>query len=276
MPLFDTHAHFDTFSADGSVDAVLARATDAGVARLCAVGSSAPSNALCVRLADSRPDLVVAAVGYDREQLAPADRDLPALRALAASSPRVRAVGEIGLDYHYSPDTARPQRALFESMLALALDLALPVVVHSREADADTLAMLRDYSDAWRRSVSPSRSPGVLHCFTGGPAFADALLPLGFMISFSGILTFRNADPLREVAARIPGDRLLVETDSPYLAPVPHRGAPNEPAYVALVADTLAAVRSSDPAAVADLTFANAARFFSLPPTPTPNQGPLP
>jgi TatD DNase family protein len=267
MPLFDTHAHFDTFDADGTTAAVLSRAAAAGVERLCAVGSSAASNALCVRLAESDPARILAAVGYDREQLDPAARDLPALRTLAAR-PCVRAIGEIGLDYHYSPDTARPQRALFESMLALALDLALPVVVHSREADADTLAMLRDYSDAWRASVSPTRSPGVLHCFTGGPAFADGVLERGLMVSFSGILTFRNAAPLRDIASRIPADRLLVETDCPYLAPIPHRGETNEPAYVALVADTLAALRATTPSAIASLTFSNATRFFSLPSVP--------
>ena len=261
---FDSHAHFDTFP---DPDAVLARAAAAAVTRLCAVGSSPDSNRLVLDLASDRPAVLGAAVGLDREQIA-APPDLPLLRSQLAS-PSVRAVGEIGLDYHYSPDTARPQRRLFETMLGLCLDLSQPAIIHSREADADTLALLRDYTSQWRRSVSPDLPPAVLHCFTGSPAFADALLELGLDLSFSGILTFRNADTLRETAARVPPDRLLLETDCPYLAPVPRRGEPNEPAFLPLVADVLAAARQTTPAAVAGLTFRNACRFFRWDPPST-------
>ncbi len=304
MKLFDTHAHFDPFVADGTVDAVLGRAAAAGVDRICAVGSSAASNELVVRLAAERPDLLVAAVGYDRDQIGnPCDMD--ALAALAAA-PGVVAVGEIGLDYYYSAETAPQQRALFAQILAFALERRRPVIVHSRYADADTLAMLGEFSTAWKIRHLPDHSvenpvpdphglapwvnqvgggamatpstcsptaqggggpihpPGVLHCFTGDAAFAENLLALGFLISFSGIVSFNNAEPLREVARGIPADRLLIETDCPYLTPKPFRGKVNEPAYVARVAEVLAEARGTAPEALAEATFANAQRLFQL------------
>jgi TatD DNase family protein len=147
------------------------------------------------------------------------------------------------LDYHYSADTAAAQKALFSSMLDGARHHGLPVVVHSREAEADTLALLENHRSAWRGD--PDRL-GVLHCFTGDLPFAQALLALGMMISFSGIVTFKNAAALRDVAAAVPDDRLLIETDSPYLAPVPYRGKRNEPAYVCFIASALAELRGCE------------------------------
>ena len=267
--LFDTHAHFDPFVADGTVAAVLARAAAAGVARLCAVGSSEASNELVVRLAQEHPDMLVAAVGYDRDQI-DKSRDAEKLAALA-QHPGVVAVGEIGLDYYYSPETAPAQRALFGQMLEFALQHRRPVIVHSRYADDDTVEMLANFSTHWKKVFhtleNPAAAvppPGILHCFTGDAAFAEELLALGYFISFSGILSFNNAGPLREVARHIPEDRLLVETDCPYLTPKPFRGKVNEPAYVARVADVLAEARGVPPAAVAEATFANALRIFQL------------
>jgi TatD DNase family protein len=293
MKLFDSHAHFDPFVADGTVDAVLERAAAAGVRGICAVGSSEASNELVVRLAAARPDRLVASVGYDRDQI-DSPRDLDKLAALA-DQPGVVAVGEIGLDYYYSADTAPQQRALFAQMLDFALARRLPVIVHSRYADADTLAMLGEFSTAWknlfhtvekndanfppRGKTSPEFStpwkkvfhtvenpppPGILHCFTGDAAFAENLLALGFLVSFSGIVSFNNAGPLREVAKQVPEDRLLVETDCPYLTPKPFRGKVNEPAYVARVAEVLAEARGTAPDALAEATFANALRVFQL------------
>jgi len=262
---FDTHAHFDAFAAEGSVAAVLARAAAAGVERMCAVGSSEASNELVVRLAREQPGTLVAAVGYDRDQLEKS-RDPEKLAALAAD-PAVVAVGEIGLDYYYSPDTAPAQRALFGQMLAFAAERKLPVIVHSRYADDDTIDLLGEFSTMWKKvfhSVEKPPPPGLLHCFTGDAAFAEELLALGFFISFSGILTFNNAGPLREVAKLVPADRLLVETDCPYLTPKPFRGKVNEPAYVARVGEVLAAARGAEVAALAETTFANARRFFQL------------
>lgn len=294
MKLFDTHAHFDTFAAEGTVAAVLARAAAAGVETTCAVGSSEASNDLVVRLAREHPATLVAAVGYDRDQLEK-PRDMEKLAALAADS-AVVAVGEIGLDYYYSAETAPAQRALFGQMLAFAAARKRPVIVHSRYADDDTVEMLGEFSTAWKKSVSdpqglapwvnqaggdatasqlprsptaqggrgPIPPPGILHCFTGDAAFAEELLALGFYVSFSGIVSFNNAGPLREVAKLIPEDRLLIETDCPYLTPKPFRGKVNEPAFVARVAEVVAEARGADVAALAETTCANARRIFQL------------
>lgn len=294
MKLFDTHAHFDTFAAEGTVAAVLARAAAAGVETTCAVGSSEASNDLVVRLAREHPATLVAAVGYDRDQLEK-PRDMEKLAALAADS-AVVAVGEIGLDYYYSAETAPAQRALFGQMLAFAAARKRPVIVHSRYADDETVEMLGEFSTAWKKSVSdpqglapwvnqaggdatasqlprsptaqggrgPIPPPGILHCFTGDAAFAEELLALGFYVSFSGIVSFNNAGPLREVAKLIPEDRLLIETDCPYLTPKPFRGKVNEPAFVARVAEVVAEARGADVAALAETTCANARRIFQL------------
>ena len=294
MKLFDTHAHFDTFAAEGTVAAVLARAAAAGVETMCAVGSSEASNDLVVRLAREHPATLVAAVGYDRDQLEK-PRDMEKLAALAADS-AVVAVGEIGLDYYYSAETAPAQRALFGQMLAFAAARKRPVIVHSRYADDDTVEMLGEFATAWKKSVSdpqglapwvnqaggdatasqlprsptaqggrgPIPPPGILHCFTGDAAFAEELLALGFYVSFSGIVSFNNAGPLREVAKLIPEDRLLIETDCPYLTPKPFRGKVNEPAFVARVAEVVAEARGADVAALAETTCANARRIFQL------------
>lgn len=258
MPdLVDTHAHFDDFALPEGVAEVLGRARDAGVRRVVAVGGSPAGNERAVAVARHNPGVAMAAVGYDRYRAGEDCADAP-LRALLAD-PCTVAVGEIGLDYHHAPDTAAAQRRLFEEMLALAAEAGKPVVVHSREADEDTLAALRAHARAWRGAAERI---GVLHCFTGGAAFAKALLDLGFMLSFSGIVSFRNAGPLREVAASVPEDRLLVETDTPYLAPVPVRGRPNEPAFLPYVVAAVAAARGAPPDAVAAATARNAARLF--------------
>lgn len=265
MALFDTHAHFDGFAAEGSVAAVLARAVAAGVEKMCAVGSSEASNELVVRLAGEHPETLVAAVGYDRDQL-DKPRGMDTLAALAAR-PGVVAVGEIGLDYYYSAETAPAQRALFGQMLEFAAARKRPVIVHSRYADDDTVDMLGGFSTAWKNvfhSVEKTPPPGILHCFTGDAAFAEELLALGFFISFSGIVSFNNAGPLREVAKLVPEDRLLIETDCPYLTPKPFRGKVNEPAFVARVAEVVAEARGMNVAALAEATFANALRIFQM------------
>jgi TatD DNase family protein len=165
----------------------------------------------------------------------------------------VRAVGEIGLDYHYDHSPRDVQQAVFRSQLSLARDLGLPVVIHTREADDDTLSLLREDG----AGVS-----GVLHCFTGPRSLAEAALDLGLYVSFAGIVTFPRAADLREVARAVPLDRLLVETDSPFLAPVPHRGKRNEPALVAEVVKRLAELHDMPPAELARRTTANFHRLF--------------
>lgn len=261
MILVDSHLHFDAFEAEGAVDALLARARDAGVQWMIAIGGSDTANALAVRLAASHPDCLRAAVGYDRDLAAGAWR----LESMASclDAPFVVAVGETGLDYHYEPGTAPEQRRLFGAMLDLARRHRKPVVVHSREAEDDTLAMLREHAAGWGGDAS---AIGVVHCFTGSLPFALRLAELGYFISFSGILSFRNADTLREVARALPLDRILIETDAPYLAPVPHRGRRNEPAYVAEVARALAQARGDvGPDEAAVITARNAVRLFGLP-----------
>ncbi len=174
-----------------------------------------------------------------------------------ARQPRVVAWGEIGLDYHYLHASRETQQQALRLQLEAATRADLPVSVHSREADEDLVALLRAHA-------GPRR--GVIHCFTGGPQLADACLDLGFLLSFSGILTFRNAGALREVAARVPPDRLLVETDSPFLAPAPRRGGRNEPARVVEVVDCLAACAGLTAARMAERTSENFLRLFRPPP----------
>lgn len=256
---FDTHVHFDPASSDQEVAGVMERARAAGVTRLVAVGHNAAANTAALRLAGRFPDHVRAALGYDRS-MAGECPDLVALEhEIMANAAAVAALGEIGLDFHYSPDTKEAQRQLFDEQLAVARRLLLPVIVHSRDADDDTLDLLKSHARQWTGDVARL---GVLHCFTGDAAFAARLLDLGMFISFSGIVSFRNADSLRTVARTIPSDRLLIETDSPYLAPVPHRGRVNEPAFLPAVAAVVAQARAVSVEAIAETTFVNATRLF--------------
>ncbi len=272
MELFDSHVHMEGMEAIGGCEVVLERARLQGVTRAIAVGGSEALDRSAVAAGRRHPAMLGVAIGYDRDQageLAADDSACDAavgrlesrLTALRREGLPLVAVGEIGLDYHYAAESAPAQRRLFAAQLALARRLELPVIIHSREADADTLAALREHVSLWRGD--PERI-GVLHCFTGGAAFARLLLELGLAISFSGIVTFRNADPLRAVAAEIPDDRLLIETDSPFLAPVPVRGRQNEPAHVRHVAACLATARGVAVEAVAAQTWDNAARLFAI------------
>ena len=245
MELFDTHAHFEGTPEETA--AVLERAFAAGVTRLMAIGGSESLNrgAICAaNLPTLRPsDLptVLKALGWDRDQ---AGTDLPELDYTGVS-----AVGEIGLDHYYEGAPRKDQLALFARQLELAQKLDLPVVIHTREADDDTLGVLREI---------PSK--GIIHCFTGGVAFCRELLDLGFMISISGIVTFRAADNVRASALIVPDDRILIETDAPFLAPVPMRGNANEPAFIVHTAKFLAELRKTDYEKFAALTVANALR----------------
>ena len=238
--LVDTHCHFEP---EDNVPALLAEAR-AGAVRVLAVGGSAALNATA--LASGAP----CALGYDWSWADPEPPPPP------TRQPRQVAVGELGFDLHYAqgPEVEARQRTLFEAQAAFAKAQALPVIIHTREADALTLAALRE-------AALPRA--GVIHSFTGTDwAFAKALLDLGYCLSFSGILTFRNAAALREVARRVPDDRLLVETDSPYLAPVPFRGERNRPVRVRATAECLAQVRGVAPEHLARLTTENALRLF--------------
>jgi len=256
---FDTHVHFDDFVKDGTLEPVLERADIARVSKMIAVGGSSEANELAQMLAGAFPKCIYAAAGYDRH-MAGSLCDITALRELAAKDVTV-AVGETGLDYFYEPEKAKEQQRLFSQCLETAIHVRKPVIVHTRDADDDTLSILTDFSKHWKGD--PARV-GVIHCFTRDERMAKLLLDLGFYISFSGIVTFANAGPLREVAKFVPDDRLLIETDSPYLAPVPHRGERCEPAFVADTAKRLAELRGCAVESVAKTTLENACQLFGL------------
>ncbi|SFP49890.1 TatD DNase family protein [Ectopseudomonas composti] len=255
--LIDSHCHLDRLDLaahGGSLDAALEAARAAGVGHFLCIGVSA-DNAATVKGLAERYDDVDCSVGVHPLDLEPGAE--PALDWLLGelAHPKVVAIGETGLDYHYEPESAALQQASFRLHLEAARITGKPVIVHTREARADTLALLRE-------AALPQA--GVLHCFTEDWEMAKAALDIGFYISLSGIVTFRNAEALREVARQVPVDRLLVETDSPYLAPVPHRGKPNLPQYVREVAEYLAVLRGVSYETLAEQTSNNFKRLFPL------------
>ena len=256
----DSHAHIDGGEYDADRDEVVARARAAGVRAILNVGTGEPRSGnfeRAVAVAE-KYEGVYAAVGvhpHDARLYDGAAERL--LRSLVEGSGRVIAWGEIGLDYHYDHSPRDVQREVFARQLGVAQETGLPVVIHSREADEETVEILRAAS-------SGGRLRGVMHCFGGGPRMADEVLGLGFMISFAGNVTFKKADELREVALGVPPDRLLIETDCPYLAPVPWRGRRNEPAYVVETARFLAELRGTSAEELGRVTAANFARFFGL------------
>ena len=252
---YDTHAHFEGTPLETA--ALMERAACAGVSRVVAVGGSAALNAGALAAALAYPERVRLALGFDRDQATAAAPEVyvEALRQLAAAH-ALAAVGETGLDFHYHPETREEQGALFAAQLRLADEWRLPVIVHTREADEATLRVLDE--TPWRGEGLR----GVIHCYTGDKAFAAQLLDRQFAISFSGIVTFRNADMLRASAAFVPEERLLIETDTPFLAPVPMRGQRNEPAFVAHVAECLAKVRGTTLGRIAEVTRQNARQMF--------------
>jgi TatD DNase family protein len=255
--LIDSHCHLDRLDLaahGGSLDAALDAARAAGVGHFLCIGVSADNAATVKNLAERYAD-VDCSVGVHPLDLEPGAE--PALDWLLGelAHPKVVAIGETGLDYHYEPESAALQQASFRLHLEAARITGKPVIVHTREARADTLALLRE-------AALPQA--GVLHCFTEDWEMARAALDIGFYISLSGIVTFRNAEALREVARQVPADRLLVETDSPYLAPVPHRGKPNLPQYVREVAEYLAVLRGVSYETLAEQTSDNFKRLFPL------------
>jgi TatD DNase family protein len=254
--IVDTHCHLDPQYFPAGPDDVLTRARAAGVHGFVVVGVGkdlAPARA-AVALAKRMPERVGAAVGiHPHDAITLTDASFAELSALARE-PEVAAVGEIGLDYHYDHSPREVQRATFAKLVALARDVKKPIVVHTREAPADTIEILRAEG---ARDVG-----GVIHCFSEDRAFAEKALDLGFDVSFSGIVTFKNAAAIHEVAKWAPLDRIVVETDSPYLAPVPLRGKPCEPSYVIHTARRVAELRDIPLEALAEATTVNAERLF--------------
>jgi TatD DNase family protein len=257
----DSHAHIDGEEFDADRDEVVARAREAGVRAILNVGTGDPHAGnfeRAVALAE-KYEGVHAAVGVHPHDAKLYDDVAERLLLDFVRSKRVVALGEIGLDYHYDNSPREVQREVFARQLRLALAEGLPVIIHSRDADEDTLTVLRsEYEGAGRG--------GVMHCFGGGPALAEGALGLGFYISFAGNVTFKKAMALREVARTVPLERLLVETDCPYLAPVPLRGRRNEPAFVVETARLLADLRGVTHEELGRITSENFSRLFGVEP----------
>ncbi|MGE5709631.1 MAG: TatD family hydrolase [Nitrospira sp.] len=257
--LIDTHTHLDDARYNDDRDAMIARAREAGVEAFVTIGCDLATSLAAVGLADQHP-FVYASIGvHPHEVRHIGDGWYDEFRRLAAHK-KVVAYGEIGLDYHYNHSSPKDQRDRFREQIQLARELNLPVIIHTREAQEDTIRILRE--------EKASDVGGVFHCFSGDARLAKDALEMGFYLSFSGILTFQNAAMLREIAKHTPLDRVLIETDCPYLTPVPHRGKRNEPAYVSHVAKQLAAIHADRPdlpvEQIERITTENAKRLFKI------------
>lgn len=252
--LFDTHAHYDDPKFDADRDTVLASLPDQGVSLVVNPGCDLPSSRTAAALAERWPH-VYAAAGYHPENCAPCrEEDLDVLRDLL-KRPKAVAVGEIGLDYYWEENPPRAfQQKVFRDQMALAEELDLPVIVHDREAHADSLAVVRAFP----------RVRGVFHCFSGSAEMARELTGLGWMISFTGVLTYKNARKAVEAAQAVPLEHIMIETDSPYMAPVPHRGERNHSGHVELVCRRLAELKGIAPDECSIITQGNGRRFFHI------------
>jgi TatD DNase family protein len=254
--MIDSHCHLDQSYFGEERAAVLARAREAGVTAFVCVGVGRGSGAAeeAAAIAAAEPD-VFATVGVHPHDTAEATEEHWAAYARLAGAPRVVGIGETGLDYHYEHAPREVQQQAYRRSIGLARAAGLPIVSHVRDAHADAAAILREEAGGL---------PGVIHCFTGGVAEARAYLDLGQVLSFSGIVTFKNAGNVREAAAFAPLDRILIETDAPYLAPIPHRGRRNEPAYIVETLKVLAGLRGISPAELDTATTENTRKLFRL------------
>ncbi len=256
MRLFDTHAHLHFPDYADDLDAVLERAHAAGVCGMVTIGTDRETNQAVVALARRLPN-VWATVGIHPHDAGDAvEADFAEIEELARSEKRVVGIGEMGLDYFRNLSPPEAQRQVFRRQIHMARDLGKPVVIHCRDAHDDALAILAD--------ERAGEIGGVMHCFSGDVEIARRCLDLGLFISLAGPVTYKNARALPEVARFVPDDRLVVETDCPYLPPTPHRGKRNEPAYVALTAAFVAELRGVDPEALGATITANAATLFGI------------
>ena len=255
--LIDSHAHIQGKEYAGEVDAIISRARESGVDKIIAVGGAGDmsSNTKAIVLAASYPDVYATVGMHPHDAKDVGDEELRKLKELTSRS-KVVAVGETGLDYYYSHSPHDIQRRVFVQFIHMARETGLPLVVHERDAARDVAELLR--------SEGAGKLRAVIHCFTGNYESASIYLDLGFYLSFTGIITFKNAEPLREVVRKVPLERMFVETDSPYLTPVPHRGKRNEPAFVRLVAETVARVKGIYLEEVAERTSQNVQNLFAI------------
>lgn len=252
--LIDTHCHFNHKRLEADLDTCLARAQQAGIRQMIVVGYDLASSEQAVVQAETYSGVLFAAIGVhphdSKDWSAAADARLREL----SNHPCVVAIGEIGLDFHYDFSPREAQYAAFRAQMRLAREVGLPIVIHCREAYPETLEVLS--------AEGVDQTGGVMHCWAGTPEQAEQTVALGMALGFGGTLTFKNAEEVREAARRVPPEALLVETDAPYLAPMPHRGKRNEPAYTRFVADFLAGLRGVSIPELEILTAANARRVF--------------
>ena len=261
MRLFDSHCHLDPDAFDGAegVDAAVQRAREAGVERMLAIGSGygfeSANRAVTVA---SRHEDVWASVGLHPHDASLWSPERWAQLLTLAADPRVVAIGEMGLDFHYDNSPRDVQRDVFRKQIGAAKAMGKPIIIHDRDSEGETMAIL-DEEDAW------SGAGVVYHCFTGNEATMRDIVSRDGFISIPGIVTFKNAASMREVATAVPLDRFFIETDSPFLTPVPFRGKRNEPARVGLVAEKVAELRGIEAAEIAEASWTNASRFFKIP-----------
>lgn len=251
--LFDTHAHYDDERFDEDRDALLSSMPEHGIGLLVNPGCDLETSQKAVQYS-KQYDFVYAAVGYHPENLKNGV-DLAAIEALAAN-PKVRAIGEIGLDYYWEkdPENRAYQQEIFHAQMRMAQRIGLPVIVHDREAHQDALTVAQQYPDV----------VGVFHCYSGSVEYAKQLLELGYFLSFTGVITYKNARKSHEVINMMPLDRIMIETDAPYLSPEPFRGKRNSSRYVYRVAETIAEIRAMSVDEVIAITTENGKRFFGL------------
>ena len=252
--LFDTHAHLDDAAFDADRDELIAGLPGQGLALVmnpgCSLATSRAASALAARY-----DWIYAAVGSHPDSADEVDSAaLDEYRAMCAANPKILAIGEIGLDYHYEDVPREIQQRAFRAQMSLARELRLPVIVHEREAHADGMAIVEEFPEV----------TGVFHCYSGSPEMARWLTDRGWYIGFTGVVTFKNARRALEVAASIPRDRIVIETDSPYMSPVPLRGQRNDPSRVVYMARKLAEILGTTEAEMQDLTLANGRRLYGI------------
>jgi TatD DNase family protein len=253
--LVDSHCHLDFPDFSTELDAVISRARAAGVGRIVTISTRVKRHAQVLAITEKIPEVFCSVGTHPHYAHEEPDVDAQKLVGLA-KHPKIVAIGEAGLDYFRNNSPREAQAASFRQHIAAARESGLPLVIHSRDCDADMMQILREES-------GKGAFPAVLHCFTGGRELAFAAIDLGHYVSFTGILTFKNSDALREIAAALPADRIMVETDAPYLAPLPYRGKRNEPAYVVETAKVLADVRGVSADEITRQTTENFFRLFN-------------
>ena len=265
MRIVDSHCHLDFDSFENDIDAVVERAREAGLCRMVTICNKVSAFDRVLALAERYDDVFCSVGVHPHEAGSEGDVSLDRLMELARH-PKVVGIGESGLDYYYDNSPVEAQKASFRTHIAAARETELPLIVHSRDADSDMADMLEE-------GARDGAYPGVLHCFTAGPELAARAVAIGFYVSLAGIITFKSPESIRETVRDVPMDRLLVETDSPYLAPVPMRGKRNEPAYTRHTNRVLAEVKGVSEAEMAEVTTENFLRLFSKVPPPDVSSG---